>query len=958
MSLDLTSSLSTSLPSSHRQNKYDSKSKCLTERRVKRELMLWNGTATNLEDQKFSFGSNTNRMQSIVIINEDDLNSEKIITALHLSDKLIHILVNYELKQIIRFSSNDVKILCYHMYQRKKNKISIILSCSDDNIYLFEILKKEKKRKNAQRKSTQSTPKQTSSIFSRVDSSDAKNFQSEWRDYFISSEGIIIKDISDTDVLQQLPESIYQIQSIEPEAIQNLFSEDAKRGGKHILLLSKMQIYKLFQDEETDELVLAPLCKAPSTFHSRVNCLYYSSNTSKISQLSDQNSYILTEEFFQALFGSEFILMTSCICLVGCENGRVFCFPSNKNIIERFSEMSCYRTILTVRNSVQNIIPLSISGTNTSNEKCNSIICVSHEGHIVLLYHDGEQIIKRSCFINLKIASSIVVKNQLIVSNDIGSLFSFTIYNKIPSNDALTKTSTTIKLFDSVEVREIPSESNIAILHELKARKYQPFNVLSFPNTELSFSQLKLTSLDEKKRNMRAKGACTIFTKSGNVDHIIIPSHTAIDDWLCHSVASNRLQNGVREMIQQVDESFSKLDGAKREQDHLNREIYTLNTAMHLLHEWKEQGKKLASNIKCFTRKEDMQTVMECTVNNGTDFVLTNQWTIIVMVEWSNHKLECYSFPINHLESRSTWTRTILLSPQSGYSSFNISVILSFNQTEGHFSLVLKDQKFNMMDLLDIHLEHSNSLRFISAPLSNTMNPSKRIRHLFRKHYKSIPYLDHLNPLLTSTISHTFKLKVNPLEERYTMNWENMLRIPLEEISSLSQDDWVSLVDRRDAKLSSNNFSTPSLLRTPNGEDVKLKISTCLGGQGFEVILQSNQFGSLLASRTSFLEKLKHYLLVRQKIDFTLASYPRVTPKEEIIETIKAMQNIQTSASRLLAEFEQLEKSWHNILVNNHSESAMNSSNVSLLPLIHQSNSLDKKIVETLKELRQTKCAL
>nr|CAG4718017.1 unnamed protein product [Naegleria fowleri] len=919
MSLDLTStpSLPALLPAgSHKQDK--SERKHFPERRVKRELTLWNGITTNLGDQQFCFGeSNTNRIQSIIITNEDD--SEKIITALHLSDKLIHILVNYELKQIIRFASNDVKILCHHIYQRKKNKISIILSCSDSNIYLFEVLKKEKKRKNTQRKSMQSASKQTPSIFSRVDPCDVKSFSSDWKDYFTSSEGIIIKEISDSDVLQKLPEPIYQIQSIEPEVIQNLVGEQPKRSSRHILLFSKMQIYKMFQDEVSDELKLVPHCKTPSVVHSRVTCLYYPTNTSKISQLSDQNSYLLTEGFFQALFGSEFILMSSCICLIGCEDGSIFCFPSNKNIIDRFSEMSCYRTILTVRNSVQNIIPLSIS-INTDNERYNSIICVS-----------------------------------------------------------------VIKLFDSVELREIPSESNISVFHEFKAKKYHPFHFHSFPNTELSLSQLTFSPQDEKKKHMRAKGACTVFTKSGNLEHIIIPSHTAIDDWLCHSVAPNRLQNGIRDMIQQVDESFTVLDASKREQEHLNREIYTLNTAMHLLHEWKEQGKRISSNIKCFTRKEDIQPVMECSVYNGTDFVLTNQWSskyfqynglvttpimqlvVIVLVDWHHHNLMCYSFPINHLDSTSTWMRTIPITFHSGHSSFNVSIILSFNQTEGHFSLVLKEQRFNLMDLLDTTLEQSTprSHAYLSVPSPNNMrSTSMRLRSLFQKYYKnkSIPYFDHLNTLLTSTISHSFKLKMNPLEDRYTMNWERMLRIPLEEISSLSQDDWAAFIDSREATLSSNNFATPSLLKTPSGEHLKLKISTSLGGQAFDVFLQSNQFGCLLASRAAFLEKLKQYLLVRQKIDFTLASYPRITPKEEIIETIKSLQNIQTAASQLLAEFEQVEELWHSLHSKrdkNHSDATVVSTpNTPLLTLLHQLNSLDKKIVETMKELRQTKCGL
>ena len=342
---------------------------------VKKEVMLMR---PSMNDDRAPF-EKANGIQSIIINDEIDdgviVPDHRVITGLQISTKTIHILMNSELKQIVKTSS-DLNINCFHIYQRKKKRISLLLYCSDKQIYTLDLSKKEKKRKHKKLDDNSNLVK-SFLPFKSVSSEDLIVQDLDWRDYFSLDQGIIIKDISSSDVLMSLENypTIRQILSVDPETSQHLlgYTKEKKNEGKHMLLVCDDRVLKMMQDE-SGELVIVSLCQVGKA-STNVKCLYYTENNLTPARSDEHQSFSITSGLFKSLFGSEYVLITSCICMMGYIDGSIVCFPSSQHITQRFSQMSCFRKILQMKQPVQNIIPFTIS-PDSKETRSNSIICV------------------------------------------------------------------------------------------------------------------------------------------------------------------------------------------------------------------------------------------------------------------------------------------------------------------------------------------------------------------------------------------------------------------------------------------------------------------------------------------------------------------------------------------------------------------------------------------------------
>ena len=525
-------------------------------------------------------------------------------------------------------------------------------------------------------------------------------------------------------------------------------------------------------------------------------------------------------------------------------------------------------------------------------------------------------------------------------------MFSFNVFSKVTTKGentfSFSKNSRQVKIPESVELREIMSTGDILLVHELKNQ-----NIYRNPNTNLdvSLSQLSFTSDQRQKTfSLKPNGVCTVLTREGLFRHITIPSHDSIDESISRTVTLNRLQTGIRDMIVKLDDNQKILQNMADRENELNQEVYSLNIAMHLLHDWREQGKKLICNMECKTKKENLETLLECSVLNGSQFVLTNQWTIIIVLEQENSSSKCFSYPILYLEPGTLWNRAIpLLSSVNNLNRpFKVTLLLNFSYVESQFSMEIKRQEFNIMDLVQ-PLNTQYVIMKKNLDLVCLKSTKHRLNALVNMEWNG--NFSHLTSLISST-SHGFKLRFNSLEENFVKNWQSILQIPIR------HDLPKEILDRELVSLSQNNFSSPTSLISPYGHELKLKISPSIQTMhSFDILLQGSNFHSLILARHAILAKFQHFLSFRSEL-LQNEAYPRLSSKDELVELIKTMQNFGDQIQNIHVSLEQLERSVQ--LLFNNVNNMENSEPLSLV--LSKIISFDRSVIELFREIRQSKC--
>jgi len=360
---------------------------------------------------------------------------------------------------------------------------------------------------------------------------------------------------------------------------------------------------------------------------------------------------------------------------------------------------------------------------------------------------------------------------------------------------------------------------------------------------------------------------------------------------------------------------------------------------MHLLREWKRQEKKISCTLRFLAKKEDIQPIVECTLKNDTDFTLTDQWTgmflklqffqlppVMILIEQERRQSRCHSFPITFLDCGYQWLRNIPLEDElSDYLPFHVTVFLNFYQ----FSIQLQRTTFNILDMVEIceSSQNSNKLRTKSV----FGQSKKRIHMLFEEFNKGRNLSNLVTQSDLSNYMHGFKFRINPLEEQWTHNWEQLLRV------SLSDTLWTP-----PQSTSNNNFTSSNTLRTYKGEEFRMRIAP--NEQSHDVLLQGNKFSCLLSARQAFLQKLDHTLKVRERSSELV--HARMAPKEELVELIKSAQNLQKQVVSLFDELQNLELAWTEVR-------SPASSPGSTLRLVREASIMDRNLLELLKEIRQ-----
>ncbi|KAL9647697.1 hypothetical protein ABK040_015186 [Willaertia magna] len=841
------------------------------------------------------------------------------------------------------------------------------------------------------------------------------------KNQLFSTHGIILKEIDDNDLLFDFTKNLRDIdlQNIDCNitCIYSSFKNNKKilfpneilfiLSTNNYLIINQVIVKKKKKSCSIKEILKFQFSDLNNinynTFTTNINFFYslstFINNENKEQDLpikfQNQMNFFLDDQLIKYLFGTEVLLYLSSgfnlnienitsnkkkeknigtIGMVGCKDGSIISFLTN-----HYQMIGQPQILIRLKEPIQNIIPFRIESNNNSKNvldklKCNAILFVGEKGYLYFIYLQKDGILQQhSYYLNKTITSSIIVKNQ----------FLFTDTNGI--------------LYNNIEMREIPIyKGDIFSIHSTYFPSFVGTNrsneylteVQTLNDSSISLSQFS-GNLDESdifgRSIVKQYGTCMIITKSGKLLKIKVPTHDLIDEHLGKSMRMKRIQLGIRDLIQQVDVIQNNIDQQEKEQQLLNFEIYSTNVAMHLLHEWQHQGNRLQCEMKAYTQRDQLESVVECNIYNGTEFHLFEQWSVIVIIEQDNSPIKSFSFSIKYLASKSTWNKIISLRDyfQKSLNPIKLTIYLTFTQREGQFSIPLHQQTFLFTDFMIRNLneeeKNRNTLKqqiFKNLGMSSSSSSGNiiqtyqqnntlsndllmnRVLDICQKANigKTIPsnlqFPDLQQLSMNTNIIHTFKFRIqDDLFDNNSLDcWDKLFKFP---IMSNNEDNVKSLMMNNNESLYKNNSNYNVSLLSQRGEELNMKItkissSTTNNQQQYEFVLQGRNLPSLIAARHSILLKLSSYYQYLLSIDKEEAIMRHLPSKEELFSWIKSVQEIQNEILKLFNETKHL-------LINTKFKKEESNSTEEITIMMKEFSRIDQQIAYLYEETRKIK---